>query len=185
MKLLTAAYQKYQLNVANISKKNILREMPGIQFTGIRASESFQRKMTWSKKSCFYAINKKVSYMMPIIFFTRDDVTSYCEKYKLKIPIQYHLGWSRTGCWACGCGAGFERPNTYQLLRIWYPRLWRGVMEKWGFKRACEAVFIPTGTELDQSLINQYRTEKLENLNDRRYKKEISALIAKAEIEEK
>jgi len=166
-------------------KKNLLRKIPGIQFLGVRASESFQRKMAWSKTSCFYPIGDKVFYMMPIAFFTAKDIGEYCVKHEIKLPIQYHLGWERTGCWACGCGAAITRPNTYQLLRIWYPRQWHGVMYKWGFMGACEAVFIPTGKEIKQDLIDSFRIERLKGLTDDRYKKEISALIEKAEKDER
>lgn len=166
-------------------KKSLLREIPGVQFLGVRACESYQRKMAWSKTSCFYPISDKVLYMMPIAFFTRKDVDQYCVSKNIKVPIQYHLGWERTGCWACGCGAAIVRPNTYQLMRIWYPRKWHGIMYKWGFEEACRAVFIPTGTELEQDLIDSYRNEKLKGLSDSRYEKEISALIEKAEKDER
>lgn len=166
-------------------KKNLLREVSGIQFLGVRACKSYQRKMAWSKTNCFYPISDKVFYMMPIAFFTAKDVTEYCIQREIKLPIQYHLGWERTGCWACGCGAAITRPNTYQLLRIWYPRQWHGVIYKWGFKEACEAVFIPTGTEIKQDLIDSFRMERLTGLTDERYRKEISALIEKAEMDER
>jgi len=58
-------------------------------------------------------------------------------------------------------------------------------MYKWGFMGACEAVFIPTGKEIKQGLIDSFRIERLKGLTDDRYKKEISALIEKAERDER
>ena len=75
---------------------------------------------------------------MPIIFFTEQDIENYAKKYRIKFADIYYKGFRRNGCYCCGFGCHLRGENTFVKLKKYNPALWKGVMDKWGFREICE-----------------------------------------------
>ncbi len=150
-----------------------------VVLVGMKAVDSDSRRLGWLQSGCVVerSFDTKV---YPIIFWTDDDVQRYLNQEGIKVPLLYHLGFERTGCFPCGYGSHIQRPNKFQLLRIWYPNLWYGTLYKWGVKKYLDFFGIPSGETLPETIIESYREKKLSECDDEEAKKEMEILIEKA-----
>lgn len=90
---------------------------------GILASESYQREKEWLEYGCNVFHERKDNQSKPLSFWTDDDIMEYIEKYNVKIPELYNMGYSRNGCMYCGFGVQLEPKdaNRYQKLKKTHP----------------------------------------------------------------
>lgn len=70
-----------------------------------------------------YSINSKIINVNPLSFWTDEDISEYIEKYQVKIPELYNMGYVRNGCMYCGFGVQLESPETnrYKKLKETHP----------------------------------------------------------------
>ena len=90
---------------------------------GILASESYQREKDWLEYGCNVFHERKDNQSRPLSFWTDDDILEYIERYKVRIPKLYDLGYTRNGCMYCGFGVHLEpnNDNRYQRLKKTHP----------------------------------------------------------------
>lgn len=90
---------------------------------GTLAEESRQRSQDWIKYGCNIFNQKKDNQCRPLSFWTEADIYEYIEKYNVKIPDLYQMGYERNGCMFCGFGVHLEEsPNRYERLKETHPR---------------------------------------------------------------
>lgn len=90
---------------------------------GTLAEESRQRSQDWIKYGCNIFYQKKDNQCRPLSFWTEADIYEYIEKYGVKIPDLYQMGYERNGCMFCGFGVHLEKsPNRYERLKETHPR---------------------------------------------------------------
>lgn len=90
---------------------------------GILASESYQREKDWLEYGCNVFHERKDNQSRPLSFWTDEDILEYIEKYDVKIPKLYEMGYTRNGCMYCGFGVHLEPEgcNRYQKLKETHP----------------------------------------------------------------
>jgi len=90
---------------------------------GILASESYQREKDWLEYGCNVFHERKDNQSRPLSFWTDADILEYIEKYNVRIPKLYDMGYARNGCMYCGFGVQLEPPtnNRYQKLKETHP----------------------------------------------------------------
>ena len=90
---------------------------------GILASESYQREKDWLEYGCNVFHERKDNQSRPLSFWTDDDILEYIERYNVKIPKLYAMGYTRNGCMYCGFGVQLEPDgqNRYQRLKETHP----------------------------------------------------------------
>lgn len=90
---------------------------------GILASESYQREKAWLEYGCNVFYKLKDNQCKPLSFWTDEDISEYIDKYKVKIPDLYNMGYTRNGCMYCGFGVQFEsdEKNRYKRLQETHP----------------------------------------------------------------
>lgn len=90
---------------------------------GILASESYQREKDWLEYGCNVFHERKDNQSRPLSFWNDEDILEYIERYDVKIPKLYDMGYSRNGCMYCGFGVQLEPEgqNRYQRLKETHP----------------------------------------------------------------
>lgn len=89
---------------------------------GTLASESYQREKDWLEHGCNVFHEHKDNQSRPLSFWTDKDILEYIEKYNVKIPKLYDIGYTRNGCMYCGFGVHLEsEPNRFQKLAQTHP----------------------------------------------------------------
>lgn len=90
---------------------------------GILASESYQREKDWLEYGCNVFHERKDNQSRPLSFWNDEDILEYMDKYNVKIPRLYDMGYSRNGCMYCGFGVHLEPngQNRYQRLKETHP----------------------------------------------------------------
>lgn len=90
---------------------------------GILASESYQREKAWLEYGCNVFYKLKDNQCKPLSFWTDEDISEYIDKYKVKIPDLYNMGYTRNGCMYCGFGVHLEpaETNRYKKLKETHP----------------------------------------------------------------
>lgn len=90
---------------------------------GILASESYQREKDWLEYGCNVFHERKDNQSRPLSFWTDEYILEYIEKYDVKIPKLYEMGYTRNGCMYCGFGVHLEPEgcNRYQRLKETHP----------------------------------------------------------------
>lgn len=90
---------------------------------GILASESYQREKDWLEYGCNVFHERKDNQSRPLSFWNDEDILEYIDKYNVKIPRLYDMGYSRNGCMYCGFGVHLEPngQNRYQRLKETHP----------------------------------------------------------------
>ena len=90
---------------------------------GILASESYQREKDWLEHGCNVFHERKDNQSRPLSFWTDADISEYIERFNVRIPKLYDMGYSRNGCMYCGFGVHLEPPgnNRYQKLKQTHP----------------------------------------------------------------
>lgn len=101
---------------------------------GILASESYQREKAWLEYGCNVFNQFKDNQCKPLSFWTDDDINEYIEKYNVKIPDLYNMGYTRNGCMFCGFGVHLEAPesNRYQKLKATHPKQYSYFIDNFG-----------------------------------------------------
>ena len=63
-----------------------------------------------------------------------DFFPKYIEKYNVKIPDLYNMGYTRNGCMFCGFGVHLEAPesNRYQKLKATHPKQYSYFIDNFG-----------------------------------------------------
>ncbi|MDO5516183.1 MAG: phosphoadenosine phosphosulfate reductase family protein [Clostridium sp.] len=90
---------------------------------GTLAEESRQRAGDWIKYGCNVFYEKKDNQCRPLSFWTEADIYEYIEKYNVRIPDLYKMGYNRNGCMFCGFGVQHEQsPNRFERLKETHPR---------------------------------------------------------------
>lgn len=90
---------------------------------GILASESYQREKEWLEYGCNVFYERKDNQSRPLSFWTDDDIAEYIQRFNIKIPKLYEMGYNRNGCMYCGFGVQLEPvgQNRYQKLKKTHP----------------------------------------------------------------
>jgi len=127
-----------------------------IGLLGTMAEESQMRRLVWIRKGCIYEHHTTGKIANPIIHWTEKDIWDYIQKNDIEISELYtKYGMKRNGCFCCGFGSHIENPNKYQLLYHYNKRLWKNVLDKFGFREV-----------LKQCKINYYPNAKLEDFKE-------------------
>lgn len=85
---------------------------------GILADESYQREKAWLEHGCNVFYKFKDNQSKPLSFWTEADILEYIEKYNVRIPELYNMGYTRNGCMYCGFGVQLEPPETNRFKRL-------------------------------------------------------------------
>ena len=90
---------------------------------GILASESHRREKDWLEYGCNVFHERKDNQSRPLSFWTDEDILEYIERFNVKIPKLYEMGYTRNGCMYCGFGVHLEPGdcNRYQKLKKTHP----------------------------------------------------------------
>lgn len=90
---------------------------------GILASESYQREKDWLEYGCNVFHERKDNQSRPLSFWTDKDIFEYIERFNVRIPKLYDMGYTRNGCMYCGFGVHLEPNgcNRYQKLKETHP----------------------------------------------------------------
>lgn len=90
---------------------------------GILASESYQREKDWLENGCNVFHERKDNQSRPLSFWNDEDILEYIDRYDVRIPRLYDMGYSRNGCMYCGFGVHLEQngQNRYQRLKETHP----------------------------------------------------------------
>lgn len=101
---------------------------------GILASESYQREKDWLEYGCNVFYDRKDNQSRPLSFWTDQDILEYIEKYNVKIPDLYHMGYTRNGCMYCGFGVNLEPEgcNRFQRLKKTHPAQYSYFIKNFG-----------------------------------------------------
>lgn len=101
---------------------------------GILASESYQREKDWLEFGCNVFHERKENQSRPLSFWNEEDILEYIEKYHVRIPKLYEMGYTRNGCMYCGFGVNLEPPgcNRYQRLKETHPVQYNYFIRNWG-----------------------------------------------------
>ena len=101
---------------------------------GILASESYQREKDWLEYGCNVFHERKDNQSRPLSFWNDKDILEYIERYDVKIPKLYDMGYSRNGCMFCGFGVHLEAPesNRYQKLKATHPKQYAYFIDNFG-----------------------------------------------------
>jgi len=114
-----------------------------VAIMGVRAEESQVRRVVWVRKGCIYETKNQV-VVHPIIFFTEKDIWGYINRFKIKLADIYYNGIRRNGCYCCGFGCHITDENNFVKLGKLNPKLWKHVMNDWGFGEICERCEVKT-----------------------------------------
>ena len=130
-----------------LKKKPIMewqkRSNKKVAIMGMRAEESRVRRTVWVRKGCIYETKDQV-VVHPIIFLTEKDVWDYVKRFKIRLPSIYYNGVKRNGCYCCGFGCHLNDENNFVKLKKLNPKLWKNVMNHWGFAKVCKQCGIKT-----------------------------------------
>lgn len=100
---------------------------------GILASESYQREKDWLEYGCNVFHKRKDNQSRPLSFWTDDDILEYIQKYNVRIPGLYNMGYTRNGCMYCGFGIHLETgKNRYQHLAETHPAQYSYFIQNFG-----------------------------------------------------
>lgn len=101
---------------------------------GILASESYQREKDWLEYGCNVFHERKDNQSRPLSFWNDKDILEYIERYDVKIPKLYDMGYSRNGCMYCGFGVHLEPEgqNRYQRLKKTHPIQYQYFIKNFG-----------------------------------------------------
>ena len=101
---------------------------------GILASESYQREKDWLEYGCNVFHERKDNQSRPLSFWTDDDILEYIDRFHLRIPALYDMGYTRNGCMYCGFGVHLEPDgcNRYQRLKQTHPAQYNYFIKNFG-----------------------------------------------------
>lgn len=101
---------------------------------GILASESYQREKDWLEYGCNVFHERKDNQSKPLSFWTDEDILEYIERFNVKIPHLYDMGYARNGCMYCGFGVQLEPEgnNRYQRLKVTHPAQYSFFIKNFG-----------------------------------------------------
>lgn len=135
-------YEKYKtLNISDKCcdklKKEPIKKMAKrldmeCAIIGTLSEESRQRESDWLNNGCNIFHTKKDNQCRPLSFWKESDIYNYIEKYNVKIPDLYKMGYKRNGCMFCGFGVEYESntgENRYEKLAITHPKMYKYLVE--------------------------------------------------------
>lgn len=101
---------------------------------GILATESYQREKDWLEYGCNVFHERKDNQSRPLSFWTNNDILEYIERYNVRIPKLYEMGYTRNGCMYCGFGVHLEPDghNRYQKLKKTHPNQYNYFLNNFG-----------------------------------------------------
>lgn len=102
---------------------------------GTLSEESRLREVDWLNYGCNIFYQKKDNQCRPLSFWTENDVFQYIEKYGIKIPDLYNMGYERNGCMFCGFGVEYESrtgTNRYEKLAKTHPKMYNYLIKNFG-----------------------------------------------------
>lgn len=145
MKLLTAPF-KVSDHCCDIIKKQPSaaygRETGRYGMIGTRASEGRRRELAYKRTGC-NAFDLRQPRSTPLAIWSADDVQRYISENGIKVATVYGMGYTRTGCMACGFGAHLRNPNQFQLLYDTHPKVWNWAMDTLGWRPVLAWLGIP------------------------------------------
>jgi 3'-phosphoadenosine 5'-phosphosulfate sulfotransferase (PAPS reductase)/FAD synthetase len=130
--------------------KKFLKNNPELKVSlvGVMASESMMRELAWIQKGCIYfQRNMGLTTAHPLSFWFVKDIWNYIKNYNVPISDTYKFT-DRNGCFCCGFGCDRINPNTFQILYRYNRKLWKNVLDKWGFREIldrCGVKYKPDG----------------------------------------
>jgi len=137
-----------------ISEKccNIFKKEPSFRYVkeigrqpmiGVKAKDSQQRESSQKRYGC-NAFHLRNPQGRPIMSWSDEDAWAYIKWYQLEYPALYDMGWSQTGCVACGFGITNEvSPNRFERMRKTHPKLWNYCIKKLGYAKVLDFMHIP------------------------------------------
>lgn len=100
---------------------------------GILATESYQREKDWLENGCNVFYKRKDNQSRPLSFWTNEDIDEYIQRFHVRIPKLYDMGYSRNGCMFCGFGVHLEQgENRYQKMQKTHPVQYSYFSENFG-----------------------------------------------------
>lgn len=100
---------------------------------GILTSESYQREKDWLENGCNVFHKRKDNQSRPLSFWTEEDIQEYIDRFHVRIPKLYEMGYSRNGCMYCGFGVHLEKGlNRYQKLAETHPDQYQYFIKNFG-----------------------------------------------------
>jgi hypothetical protein len=116
-------------------------------FTGVRCSESRDRRLAWILKGALYhASTHQMHICNPLAFWTQDDVERYLDDNDIR-PIKIPTIRGGSGCVTCmfGChiAAKEGRPNALQELATLNPKMHAAALDDWGYRPVLDLLGIP------------------------------------------
>lgn len=92
------------------------------------SEESRTREVDWLNHGCNIFYKKKDNQCRPLSFWTETDIYEYIDRYNVKIPDIYSMGYTRNGCMFCGFGVEYESKqglNRFERLAITHPKMYK------------------------------------------------------------
>jgi len=115
-----------------------------VAFIGTLASESNQRLLSYKLHGC-NGYDLKSPRSTPLAVWAPEDVAAYSTGHGIKHAEVYDMGYTRTGCMACGFGCHMRKPNQFELLKDTHPKVWRWAMHDIGWMRVLDWLEIECG----------------------------------------
>ena len=110
---------------------------------GTMASESQIRKYSYTFLGC-NAYKAEHPMSAPLSVWTTDNVWRYIRENNIDYCDIYDNGFSQTGCAFCMFGINRDRrPNRFELMKQYDPRLYKYCMEKLGLREVLQYLKIP------------------------------------------
>ena len=100
----------------------------------ILALEGYQQEKNRLEYGCNIFHEHKDNQSRPLSFWTDEDILEYIERFDVRIPKIYKMGYSRNSCMYCGFGVQFDPQgsNRYEKLRQTHPIQYRYFIENFG-----------------------------------------------------
>lgn len=109
---------------------------------GIMAIDSQMRKSVYLVHGC-NIIDSHRPRSWPISFWSDENVWEFIRSNQIPYSSIYDMGYSSTGCVACGFGLHMQKPNRIQMLHNTHPKLWTYCMDYLGLRDVLQYMNIP------------------------------------------
>jgi len=129
----------------DILKKNPMRELDKKYgflgaITGVRATESEARKLSWLQRGSLYHSNRNGMWMChPLAYWTYEDTVEYLRRNDIEVLRPPLRG---SGCMACGFGCHLDtragRHSQLDWLRLHYRKMHRALVQDTGMEEAID-----------------------------------------------
>lgn len=110
---------------------------------GTMAKDSQFRKQSYVQHGCA-AYDTARPRLMPIAFWTDDDIWEYIRQNDVSYSEIYDMGLENTGCMFCAFGVHKEQPpNKFQRMKNTHPKLWKYCMDNLSMREVLDYINVP------------------------------------------